>query len=391
MSHPSPITHHASRIKIGITGQSGFIGTHLFNTLGLHPGKFERIPFEDEYFNDEARLNKFVSDCDAIVHLAAMNRHNDPEVIYETNIRLVKQLISACRKTNSTPHILFSSSTQEERDNLYGKSKKKGRELFEKWAEKNNAKFSGFVIPNVFGPFGHPYYNSVVATFCHQLTHGETPKIDVDGHLKLIYVSELVDEFIEHILAMDVEKNDGPVTDMVAVPHTAEIYVSELLAKLQSFKEDYFTYGMIPNLEDSFNRNLWNTFLCYLDHEQFFPFKLKLNTDDRGSFVETVKLNSGGQVSFSTTKPGITRGNHFHTRKAERFAVIKGKARIEFRKTGTDKVYTFELDGKQPSFVDMPIWFTHNITNIGNEELYTIFWVSEHYDPNDPDTYFEKV
>lgn len=391
MSHPSPITHHASRIKIGITGQSGFIGTHLFNTLGLHPGKFERIPFEDEYFYDEARLNKFVSDCDAIVHLAAMNRHNDPEVIYETNIRLVKQLISACRKTNSTPHILFSSSTQEERDNLYGKSKKKGRELFEKWAEKNNAKFSGFVIPNVFGPFGHPYYNSVVATFCHQLTHGETPKIDVDGHLKLIYVSELVDEFIEHILAMDVEKNDGSVTDMVAVPHTAEIYVSELLAKLQSFKEDYFTYGMIPNLEDSFNRNLWNTFLCYLDHEQFFPFKLKLNTDDRGSFVETVKLNSGGQVSFSTTKPGITRGNHFHTRKAERFAVIKGKARIEFRKTGTDKVYTFELDGKQPSFVDMPIWFTHNITNIGNEELYTIFWVSEHYDPNDPDTYFEKV
>jgi len=320
-----------------------------------------------------------------------MNRHNDPEVIYETNIRLVKQLISACRKTNSTPHILFSSSTQEERDNLYGKSKKKGRELFEKWAEKNNAKFSGFVIPNVFGPFGHPYYNSVVATFCHQLTHGETPKIDVDGHLKLIYVSELVDEFIEHILAMDVEKNDGSVTDMVAVPHTAEIYVSELLAKLQSFKEDYFTYGMIPNLEDSFNRNLWNTFLCYLDHEQFFPFKLKLNTDDRGSFVETVKLNSGGQVSFSTTKPGITRGNHFHTRKTERFAVIKGKARIEFRKTGTDKVYTFELDGKQPSFVDMPIWFTHNITNIGDEELYTIFWISEHYDPNDPDTYFEKV
>jgi UDP-2-acetamido-2,6-beta-L-arabino-hexul-4-ose reductase len=118
---------------------------------------------------------------------------------------------------------------------------------------------------------------------------------------------------------------------------------------------------------------------------------LKLNTDDRGSFVETVKLNSGGQISFSTTKPGITRGNHFHTRKAERFAVIKGKARIQLRRIGTDEVLNFYLDGDNPSFVDMPVWYTHNITNIGNEEVYTIFWISEFFDPNDPDTYFEEV
>jgi len=378
-------------IKVGITGQAGFVGTHLFNTLGLQPKKFERITFEDEYFNDESRLNNFVSSCDAIVHLAAMNRHNDPEVLYKTNLALVSQLIEACEKTGSTPHILFSSSTQEERDNLYGKSKKEGRQLFEEWAERNNAKFSGFVIPNVYGPFGHPYYNSVVTTFCHQLTHGETPKIDVDGHLKLIYVSELVDEFIEHIQAMNAEKNDGSVTDVMPVAHTAEIYVSELLSKLENFKDNYYKYGMIPNLDNPFDRNLWNTFLCYLDHEQFFPFHLKLNTDDRGSFVETVKLNSGGQISFSTTVPGITRGNHFHTRKAERFAVIKGKATIELRRIGTDKVMTFDLDGTQPSFVDMPIWHTHNITNVGDEELYTIFWISEHFNPDEPDTYFENV
>lgn len=390
-------------LKIGITGQPGFVGTHLFNTLGLQPEKFERIPFEDAFFSDESKLKTFVKSCDAIVHLAAMNRHNDPEVLYQTNIGLVKQLIGACEVTNSTPHILFSSSTQEERDNLYGKSKKEGRELFEKWAEKNNAQFTGFIIPNVYGPFGNPYYNSVVATFSHQLTHNETPKIEVDGEIKLIYVAELVQFILEKIQLHSVTQSLHSVSQCNSVsntvkhcatffiPYTAEIKVSVLLQKLTSFKENYFDKGILPNLDNSFDRNLFNTFLCYIDHATFFPFQLKLNTDSRGSFVETVKLHSGGQVSFSTTVPGITRGNHFHTRKAERFAVIKGKARIDIRRIGTDKVISFELDGNQPSFVDMPVWYVHNITNIGDEELYTIFWINEHFDVNDQDTYFEEV
>lgn len=379
-------------IKVGITGQAGFVGTHLYNTLGLHPDTFERIPFEDAYFQDNLKLKAFVISCDVIVHLAAMNRHNDPEVIYRTNIGLVKQLIKACKDTQSTPHILFSSSTQEERDNLYGKSKKEGRKLFEKWADRNNASFSGFVIPNVFGPFGHPYYNSVVATFCHQLTHNETPKIDVDGTLNLIYVGELVNHFINIIEKVQKIQSEGKIAlQEVKVQHTTSLTVSGLLKILQSFKEGYYNRGEIPDLSNPAMRNLWNTFLCYLDHESFFPYHLKLNTDNRGSFVETVKLNSGGQVSFSTTVPGITRGNHFHTRKAERFAVIKGKAKIELRRIGTDEILSFELDGKSPSFVDMPIWHTHNITNVGEEELYTIFWINEHFDASDPDTFFEKV
>ena len=384
-SNQSRITNHESRLKIGITGQSGFVGTHFYNTLGLYPDKFERIPFEDTYFQDESKLKRFVTSCDAIVHLAAMNRHNDPQVIYDTNIRLVKQIIAACEAVNATPHILFSSSTQEERDNLYGKSKREGRQLFENWAVINNAPFTGLIIPNVFGPFGHPYYNSVVATFCHQLTHNETPKIEVDGEVKLIYVSELVNYIITQIT-----NHESRITNHT-IPHSATIKVSELLHKLETYKSNYFEKGEIPNLENPFDRNLWNTFLCYLDHESFFPFHLKLNTDNRGSFVETVKLNSGGQVSFSTTVPGITRGNHFHTRKAERFAVIKGKASIQLRRIGTDKVMNFDLDGNQPAFVDMPIWHTHNITNVGDEELYTIFWINEHFNPEDADTYFESV
>ena len=372
-------------IKIGITGQSGFVGTHLYNTLGLSPEKYERIRFKDSFFNQELSLQKFVSQCDVIVHLAAMNRHNDPEVIYNTNIGLVKQLISACESSKITPHIIFSSSTQEECDNLYGKSKKEGRKLLEQWADKYGGQFTGLIIPNVFGPFGHPYYNSVVATFCHQLTHNETPKIDVDGQIKLIYVSELVQSIIQHIT----NYSSQIITNKIL--HTSEIKVSALLQKLTEHKENYFEKGSIPNLNYAFDLDLFNTFLCYINHSKFFPFHLNLLADNRGSFVETVKLNSGGQVSFSTTVPGITRGNHFHTRKAERFAVIKGKAIIELRKIGTQEVLRFELNGASPSFVDMPIWYTHNITNIGDEELYTIFWINEHYDANDPDTYFEKV
>ena len=378
-------------IKVGITGQSGFVGTDLFNTLGLHPQQFEQIPFEDNFFNDESNLKGFVQQCDTIVHLAAMNRHNDPEVIYETNIQLVKLLIKACEETKSTPHILFSSSTQEERDNLYGKSKKEGRQLFETWAKRNNAHFTGLVIPNIFGPFGHPYYNSVVATFCHQLTHTETPKIEVDGEIKLIYVGELVEKILKIISQCNTVSNTEQHSETIFVKHTSEIKVSALLTLLKSYKENYFEQGIIPSLDNPFERNLFNTFLCYIDHKTFFPFNLELKTDDRGSFVETVKLNSGGQVSFSTTKPGITRGNHFHTRKAERFAVIKGKARIELRRIGTNEVLSFEFDGNQPSFVDMPIWYTHNITNTGDEDLFTIFWINEHFDGNDTDTFFEKV
>jgi UDP-2-acetamido-2,6-beta-L-arabino-hexul-4-ose reductase len=299
----------------------------------------------------------------------------------------VNQLIGACESTNSKPHILFSSSTQEECDNLYGKSKKEGRILFEDWARKNNASFTGLVIPNVYGPFGNPYYNSVVATFCHQLTHEETPKIEIDGCMKLIFVGELVNEIIRIVE----EGSNSKAISSYFVPHSAEIKVSELLQKLSEFKENYFDKGFIPNLDDPFDRKLFNTFLCYIDHKSFFPFPLKLNTDQRGSFVEIIKLQSGGQISFSTTVPGVTRGNHFHTRKAERFAVINGKARIEIRRIGTNQVLSFELNGAQPSFVDMPIWHTHNITNVGNEDLYTIFWISEHYDTNDPDTFFEKV
>jgi UDP-2-acetamido-2,6-beta-L-arabino-hexul-4-ose reductase len=390
-------------IHVGITGQTGFIGTHLRNFFTLKKEEVTLIPSEDSYFDEPAKLESFVSQCDVIIHLAALNRHNEPQIIYDTNLRLVRTLIAALETTGSKAHVLFSSSTQEERDNLFGLSKREGREMLSAWAERNNAVFTGMVIPNVFGPFGHPYYNSVVATFCHQVTHGEMPKIEVDATLKLIYVGELVDQIWGRIRqsshperSRGVERSLGTPLDFArgdrwVVEPTVEKSVSELLGLISGYKEEYLDKGIIPALKDDFERNLFNTFRSYMDIKNHYPVKLTLNTDDRGSFVETVKLGVGGQVSFSTTKPGVTRGNHFHTRKIERFAVIRGKARIELRRIGTTDVMAFDLDGREPAYVDMPVWYTHNITNTGEEELYTIFWINEFFNAEDADTYFEVV
>jgi UDP-2-acetamido-2,6-beta-L-arabino-hexul-4-ose reductase len=240
------------------------------------------------------------------------------------------------------------------------------------------------VIPNVFGPFGHPYYNSVVATFCHQVSHDETPKIEVDGQLKLIYVGELVAEIIKNIEASVPEAE-------LWVNHTAESKVSEVLALLQCYKSVYQDGGEVPAINNQFEHNLFNTYRCYMPKAKYFPRHFTKHADNRGHFVELMRAGISGQTSFSTTKPGITRGNHFHTRKIERFAVIKGKARIQIRRIGTDEVMNFDLDGEEPSYVDMPIWYTHNITNTGTEELITVFWIDEPYDPEDADTYFVEV
>jgi len=371
-------------LKIGITGQRGFIGTHLYNSIGLQKKEFELIDFDISFFGNDGELDRFVEQCDVIVHLAAINRHKNQNEIYATNIQLVEKLIASLERTKTVAHVLFSSSSQEEKDNPYGKSKKQGRILFEYWAKKNKGIFTGLIIPNVFGPFGKPNYNSVVATFSHQIAHRKIPIIQVDGKLKLIYVGELVSEILEKIKQ---RKNEI----IYHVSHTSEAKVSDILKLLKKYKSGYQDNGKIPSISNTFELNLFNTFRCYMDIKNHFPVKLKQHMDSRGNFVEIIRLGVGGQVSFSTTVPGITRGNHFHTRKIERFAVIKGKALIQLRKIGTEEVLDFYLDGNEPAYVDMPIWYTHNIKNIGDEVLYTNFWINEPYNEDDTDTYFEKV
>lgn len=370
--------------KIGITGQNGFVGNHLYNTIGLTPSDFKRIEFKKEIFENPSQLDEFVQQCDVIVHLAAMNRHESQEFIYETNLELVKRLTASLERTGSKAHVLFSSSSQEEKENWYGKSKKEGREILANWAKNSGGKFTGMIIPNVFGPFGLPNYNSFIATFCHKLTNGEIPTIENDGEVKLIYVGELVQEIINQIKIAE-------TNELLDIEHTSTNKVSEVLATLNHFKEIYLDKNEVPELKNTFDFNLFNTFRGYFDLKSHYPVKFIQNIDPRGAFVEVIRLGIGGQVSYSTTVSGVTRGNHYHTRKIERFAVIKGKALIQLRKIGTSEVLDFYLDGENPAFVDMPIWYTHNIKNIGDEELFTMFWINEPYNPDDADTYFENV
>ncbi|MFD1062566.1 NAD-dependent epimerase/dehydratase family protein [Winogradskyella litorisediminis] len=372
-------------VKVGITGQGGFMGSHLFNFLGIKED-IARVEFKRDFFHNKEQLEEFVASCDVIVHLAAMNRHTNQDVIYNTNVELIDKLIAACYATRTTPKIIFSSSTQEDKDNLYGKSKRDGRQKLEEWAKKSGAKVTSMLIPNVFGPFGKPNYNSFIATFCHKIVNGEKPTVINDAQVNLIYINQLSERFYKEILNTNLKNINSFV-----VEHTCTKQVSEILGLLNNFKNQYLDNGQVPNVPlNSFELDLFNTFTSFIP-KNYFPKKFTKHTDNRGAFVEIMRSDIAGQSSYSTTVPGITRGNHFHTRKVERFAVISGKASIKLRKIDEDQVFEYILEGDEPAYVDMPIWYTHNITNIGDKELITLFWINEPYNSEDADTYFVEV
>lgn len=374
-------------LRVGITGQAGFMGSHLYNFVDTKGDHIQRIAFNRSYFETPSELEDFVKRCDIIVHIAAMNRHEDQQVIYNTNISLVEKLINACRNTQSTPKILFSSSSQEDKDNLYGKSKRDGRKLLEDWSSESGSAVSSLIIPNVFGPFGKPNYNSFIATFCHKIVNNEEPTIINDSSVNLIYINELCEEFYKEIVS-DTNANGA---NTINVEPTATKKVSEILALLKEYRTSYYDGGKVPYAPiNSFELNLFNTFTSFIPKD-YFPRKFTKHSDDRGTFVEIMRASVSGQSSYSTTVPGITRGNHYHTRKVERFAVISGKASIQLRKVDSEEVFEYILDGEQPAYVDMPIWYTHNIKNIGDTELITLFWINEAYDPKDADTFFVEV
>jgi len=372
------------KLKIGITGQNGFVGWHLSQTIKyFHPNDFYLIPFERNFFSNPDSLDNFVSKCDCIVHLAGLNRAKDERQISEVNIALSKQLTESFKRVNFKGKLIFSSSAQEKNNTSYGASKKEARQVFINESEKVGFKFSGLIIPNIFGPFCKPNHNSFIATFCRKIINEVEPDIINDSEVELLYVGRLVEEIIKNI------KN--PSNSNIIIAPQQNIKVSHVLKKLKTFYKQYIEKGEIPKLEREFDLQLFNTFRNYLNFEQKYPIKHKKNTDKRGSFSEIVRTKVSGQVSYSITNPKSIRGNHFHTRKIERFSVIQGKALIQLRKIGTDMKYNFRLNGHTPSFVDMPIWYTHNITNIGEEPLITLFWINEPYDENDSDTFFEIV
>ncbi|MGE4286506.1 MAG: NAD-dependent epimerase/dehydratase family protein [Phycisphaerae bacterium] len=369
-------------MNIGITGKCGFVGSHLEQRLSREKD-YVVLPFEDSYYDEPDKLREFVAASDVIVHLAGVNR-DEPDVIYNKNIELMQKLLDCADKAGVKPKILFSSTTQIERDNPYGNGKKAAMRLLERWCGENNAVAVSMVVPNVFGDNGRPFYNSVVATFCHLVATGGAPEIKVDGQLDMISVGCLVDDIAELVQ----RPLSGYSVEYIK-PRIKGIRVTEILALLQKYKEHYDS-GKVPETNGLFERELYSTFITYMDSGSW-QRELKLNTDDRGSFVEVFKFEKAGQVSFSTTKQGITRGNHYHTRKTEKFCVVSGRASIKLRRLGSEEVIEYVVGGDRPSWVEMPINYTHNITNIGQTELVTLFWISEPFDPADPDTFYQEV
>lgn len=400
----------AAQLTVGITGPRGFIASHLARQLAPNssgatgsasaPNATEKkrrqnlprsensrttkvVPCSRDIFRDASALTEFVEQCDTIVHLAGVNRGDERE-IFETNTSLVDRLVEALSGSAKRPHVIFASSTQRDRTSAYGRSKKYGEDRLRVWASRTGAPLTILVIPNVFGPGCRPYYNSVVATFCHQLAHEQEPVVIDDQELELVWINDLV-EAIGQII-----RGRRPGIRDARVAGCAHLTVSQLLAKLQEIRECYFVGNVVPNLSDPFDASLYTTFLAHIELDDHCH-RPQLHTDARGQLFEVLRLAGGGQVFFSTTKPGVVRGNHFHSRKVERFCVVRGEAVIRIRRVGEDRVREFRVSGASPEFISIPALCTHQIENVGNEDLLTMFWCNEIFQPADPDTFFEKV
>lgn len=365
-------------MKIGITGGAGLLGFHLRARLHALGGHEVRLADRSTFVSD-ASLDAFVSGLDALVHFAGMNRGDEREV-EAVNVALAEALSGAMVRTGATPAVVFSNSTHVDRDTGYGRGKRRAAEVFSAWAALRGGRFTDLVLPHVFGEFGRPFANSVVSTFCHQLANGETPEIHVDGQLELVHAQAVAERCLAAL-----EIGESGRIRMVG----ERIQVSALLEKLRELHEQYRAQVM-PALGDALTLRLFNTLRSYL-FPRHYPVALALHTDNRGSLFEAVKTRQGGQTFLSSTHPGITRGNHYHLRKVERFLVVSGEAEICLRRLFSDEVIRFRVNGASPCYIDMPTFHTHSISNVGTDEVVTLFWANEIFDPADSDTYAEAV
>lgn len=369
-------------MKIGITGSDGLLGFHARCFLHAHGELHEvKLATRATFASDEA-LDEFTRDLDGILHFAGMNRGPDREVEH-SNIDIALRLVSAIRRTGSLPAIAYANSTHYSRDSSYGRGKRMAGELLLEWGQASGARVGNFILPHVFGEFGKPFYNSVVSTFCHNLAHGEEPKIDIDGELELLHAQDVTKNFVAWLSDA---KNDGGTFRLDGVP----MRVSVMLARLRTLLSRYRDEGVVPNVNASIDLQLFNTLRSYL-YPAFYPCPLKLHKDARGELFEAIKADQGGQTFLSTTVPGITRGNHWHLKKIERFLVVGGCGIIKIRKLFSDEIRSFKVSGEVPAFIDIPTLHTHSITNTGEVPLQTLFWSNEIFDPMHPDTYPEAV
>jgi UDP-2-acetamido-2,6-beta-L-arabino-hexul-4-ose reductase len=371
-----------SKLTIGITGPGGFIARHLARHLSTDI-LVNVVLIPRSAFADAAALAQFICQCDVVVHLAGMNR-GDHREIFTTNAALADCLVKALDACGTPPHVIFASSTQRDRPGEYGRSKKYGEGRLREWAMQSGGRLSILVIPNVYGPGCRPFYNSVVATFCHQLAHGQRPVVIDDQQIEFVWVNDLVE-----VIGDIARSTSGGIVEC-RVAGTAQLSISQLLGKLTQFRTSYFKDNVVPDLSDPLDASLYTTFLSYLDLDDH-RHRPRIHHDERGKLYEILRLAGGGQIFFSTTRPGVIRGNHFHTRKFEWFCVLRGEAVIRIRRVGDERVREFRVSGESPEFISIPALHTHQIENVGDEDLLTMFWCNEIFQPADPDTFYEQV
>ncbi len=397
-------------MNILVTGAKGFVGKNLCAALkNIRDGKdrtrnikIEEI-FEYDIDTEKSLLDGFCENSDFVFNLAGVNRPKETAEFMQGNFGFASELLEALKKHNNKCPVMLSSSIQAtligRYDSDYGRSKKAGEDLFFKYSEETGAKVLVYRFPNLFGKWCRPNYNSAVATFCNN-TANDLPIIvnDRNTELELLYIDDLVAEMLDAL-----ENNehhcefDGINTIITesgkycAVPTTHKVTLGEIVDLLEQFKNQPKTLLMpeIPN--NSFAKKLYSTYLSYLPKSKV-SFPLKMNIDERGSFTELLKTANCGQFSVNISKPGITKGQHWHNSKWEFFIVVSGHGLIEERKIGSDEVLRFEVTGEKIEAIHMLPGYTHNIINLSDtEDLVTLMWANEQFDPSHPDTYFEKV
>lgn len=362
--------------SFAVSGAGGFLGFHtraLLRSLG-HECRAVRL---GDGFDPISSTDR-VDGADRLIHIAGINRGNDAEV-YDGNIKFAAQLTQVIEKCQSPPPVVvYANSIQAGNNSAYGTAKAEASAMLARAAESVGSLFLECHFPNLFGEHGRPFYNSVTATFSHMLAQGQSPQVQEDRPLVLLHAQNAAEILVGCRSSSSLEDSTTIRT------------VKELLEQLSNIASDY-AGGSIPPLLSDFDRDLFNTFRSHLLPAQRV-FQLKRHADARGSFFEVVRSQeSAGQTSFSTTVPNVTRGQHFHRRKVERFCVISGTGRISMRRLFSPDVLTFDVDGSNPVAIDMPTMWAHNVSNTGSAVLHTAFWTNDIFDPDDPDTFQEDV
>jgi UDP-2-acetamido-2,6-beta-L-arabino-hexul-4-ose reductase len=371
-------------LKILVTGSTGFIGKNLVSRLN-ETDNFSILCYSSK--NSIKDLKKFIHQCDAIIHLAGENRPKNIKNFRSVNVDLTQKICDLVRLKEKKIPIIFTSSTQYNLENPYGKSKKQAEKILNNLANDNGNQLYIYRLPGVFGKWCRPNYNSVVATFCFNLVNDIPIKInDPDKELSLVYIDDVISEFIKNIQAKKIFNNS---TNIFSISPIFKITIGKLASKLKLFKMSRSTL-ILEGVGTGLNRALYSTFISYLDPKNF-SYQVPVYGDNRGDFIEFLKTKENGQFSFFTALPGITRGQHYHHTKTEKFLVINGIGCFKFRNISTNESYEIIINSSEHSIVDSIPGWAHEISNIGSEILIVMLWANEIFDKNNPDTFSSKV